>query len=70
MPAGPLGKIGVTASFARQGRVFALVEAQGEQTGLYRSEDAGQSWSLICRNRELMHRPWYYGAYPCRSARS
>ena len=60
MPAGPLGKIGVASSFARQGRVFALVEAQGEQTGLYRSEDAGQSWSLICRNRELMHRPWYY----------
>ncbi len=68
MPKGPLGKIGVAASPARQGRVFALVEAEGRKTGLYRSGDYGRSWKSVCRSRDLMHRPWYYAhvfADPC-----
>ena len=57
---GVLGKIGVTISGAKQGRVFALVEGDENNTGLFISEDYGLSWKLQCPNRDLIHRPWYY----------
>jgi len=60
LPTGPLGKIGVTVSPARSGRVWALVEAEGDQCGLYRSDDHGASWTQTQASRDLMHRPWYY----------
>ncbi|MEM7300395.1 MAG: glycosyl hydrolase [Pseudomonadota bacterium] len=56
---GMLGKIGVTMG-PKSGRVWALVEAKDEQAGLYRSDDGGETWSNICPNRDLIHRPWYY----------
>ena len=57
---GLLGKMGVAVSPVRSGRVFALVEASGRKSGLYRSDDYGASWKHICPNRDLIHRPWYY----------
>ncbi len=57
---GLLGKMGVSVSPAKQGRVFALVEADEDNTGLYRSEDYGESWHRVTPNRDLIHRPWYY----------
>jgi photosystem II stability/assembly factor-like uncharacterized protein len=60
LPDGMLGKIGVSISPAREGRVWALVEAVGDRTGLYRSDDFGQRWQMVSPNRDLMHRPWYY----------
>lgn len=59
-PDGLRGKIGVAVSPAKAGRVFALVEAEGDKTGLYRSENYGASWTQVSPNRDLMHRPWYY----------
>ena len=60
LPEGLLGKIGVAVSPARAGRVWSLVEAVEEKTGLYRSDDYGDNWKLVCGSRDLMHRPWYY----------
>ena len=60
LPSGPLGKIGVAVSPARAGRVWALVEAEGEKCGLYRSDDHGATWVQTQASRDLMHRPWYY----------
>ncbi|MBN8892932.1 MAG: glycosyl hydrolase [Rhodospirillales bacterium] len=60
LPDGMLGKIGVAVSPVRAGRVWALVEAEGEKTGLYRSEDYGARWVQVSSHRDLMHRPWYY----------
>jgi photosystem II stability/assembly factor-like uncharacterized protein len=56
---GLLGKIGVAIA-PRAGRVWALVEARGDEAGLYRSDDGGETWRNICPNRDLLHRPWYY----------
>jgi len=60
LPEGTIGKVGVSVSAAQPGRVYALIEAEGEKTGLYRSDDHGGRWTLVCSNRDLMHRPWYY----------
>ena len=65
---GLLGKMGVSVSGARQGRVYALVEGDEDNVGMYRSEDYGDSWRRVSPNRDLMHRPWYYThvfADPC-----
>ena len=60
LPGGALGKLGVSISPAQRGRVYALVEAEGDKTGLYRTDDYGQRWIQVTPNRDLMHRPWYY----------
>ncbi len=68
LPEGMLGKLGVTVSPAQPGRVWALIEAMNDQTGLYRSDDTGATWRLVSGSRDLMHRPWYYThvfADPC-----
>jgi photosystem II stability/assembly factor-like uncharacterized protein len=53
-----LGRIGVTASPAQAGRVWALVEA--EDGALFRSDDYGQTWERMNENADLRRRPWYY----------
>ena len=60
LPDGLLGKLGVSVSPARAGRVWTLIEAVGDKTGLYRTEDYGARWIKVSSNRDLMHRPWYY----------
>lgn len=54
-----VGKIGVSASPARTGRVWALVEAT-HSPGLYRSDDFGEGWTLVSKSTDLRYRPWYY----------
>jgi photosystem II stability/assembly factor-like uncharacterized protein len=60
LPGGVLGKLGVSVSEAQPGRVYALIEADEEHIGLYRTDDYGRNWSYISPNRDLIHRPWYY----------
>ena len=57
--AATLGKIGVAASPARSGRVWALVESDAAP-GLYRSDDFGETWTLASDRQDLRYRPWYY----------
>ena len=59
LPAGLLGKIGVAASPAKAGRVWAIIEAK-DKPGLYRSDDFGETWRLLTDNPDLRQRPWYY----------
>ncbi len=58
LPSGILGKIGIAASPAQAGRVYALVEH--EEGGMYRSDDYGDSWKFIARNNDIISRAWYY----------
>jgi photosystem II stability/assembly factor-like uncharacterized protein len=58
LPTGLLGRIGVTASPAQPGRVWALVEA--EDGAMFRSDDYGQTWERLSENADLRRRPWYY----------
>ncbi|MDP4656455.1 MAG: glycosyl hydrolase [Algoriphagus sp.] len=56
---GTLGIIGVSVSAVDSERVYALVENK-DQGGLYRSDDAGATWTLINSDRKLRQRAWYY----------
>ncbi len=57
---GELGKIGLAVSPANPERVFAIVEAEKSKAGLYRSDDGGRSWELLCNDQDLTARSWYY----------
>jgi photosystem II stability/assembly factor-like uncharacterized protein len=59
LPKGLKGKIGVAASPAKAGRIWALIEHRTEG-GLYRSDDAGASWNKVSDNQHLLSRAWYY----------
>jgi len=56
---GLIGKIGVSASPAKGGRVWALIEAQ-EEPGIYRSDDFGDTWTKVSAKQDLRYRPFYY----------
>ena len=58
LPKGLKGRIGVAASPARPGRVWALIEA--EDGGVFRSDDAGATWELLNDSDDVRGRPWYY----------
>ncbi len=55
-----VGKIGVDISASNPQRVYAIVEAEYGEGGLYRSDNAGNSWKLINPHRVLHSRAWYY----------
>jgi photosystem II stability/assembly factor-like uncharacterized protein len=58
-PAGPIGKIGVAVSGANSNRVWVIVEHE-PQGGVYRSDDAGESWEQVNDERKLRQRAFYY----------
>jgi len=61
LPTDVIGKANLAVTAANPNRIYALVEAK-PGGGLYRSEDAGQSWKLISSNGQLITRPFYYVA--------
>ncbi len=54
------GRIGVTVSGADPDRVWTIVEAEDDQTGVFRSDDGGSTFELVSQRAELLQRPWYY----------
>jgi photosystem II stability/assembly factor-like uncharacterized protein len=58
LPTGTLGKIGVSCSPAKPGRVWALIEA--EDGALFRSDDSGDTWQRLSEQEGLRWRAWYY----------
>ena len=58
LPSGVLGRIGVAVSGADGNRVYAIIEA--EKGGIYRSDDTGESWTLINPDHRYTQRAWYF----------
>ena len=56
---GPIGKIGVAVSPANPNRVWALIEHEPDG-GVWRSDDAGDSWERVNEERKLRQRAFYY----------
>jgi len=55
-----MGKIGLAVSKVNPDRVFAIVEAERSKAGLYRSDDGGKKWELMCNDHQITARAWYY----------
>lgn len=58
LPAGTIGRIGVSVSGADSNRVYAIVEAA--EGGVFSSDDAGETWTLVSSDRRLRQRAFYY----------
>ncbi len=54
----PVGKVAVAIAQSNPSRVYALV--QDTQPCLYRSDDGGQTWTLVSHNHMMMQRDSYY----------
>jgi photosystem II stability/assembly factor-like uncharacterized protein len=60
LPEGLIGKLDLAISPADSSIVYLLVEAPGEERGLYRSEDQGETFEQVSSKEDLTTRPFYY----------
>lgn len=58
LPGDEYGRIAVSVSRVNPDIVFALVES--ERTGLFRSEDKGENWTLVSTASAISERPFYF----------
>ena len=58
LPAGIMGRIGVSVSGADSNRVYAMVESK--EGGVYRSDDGGANWIRMNEDGRLRQRAWYF----------
>ncbi|MEH6681365.1 MAG: glycosyl hydrolase [Sediminicola sp.] len=54
------GKAGISVSRANSERVYAVLEAETDKGGVYRSDDGGKKWTQVNKDRINIARSWYY----------
>ncbi|MEN2281401.1 glycosyl hydrolase [Algoriphagus sp. SE2] len=56
------GKMAISVSRANSNKVYALIESDTNQDkgGLFVSNNAGESWSMVSGDNRLVQRAWYY----------
>ena len=59
LPSGIIGNVGMAISPAKPSRIWALIENE-PNGGVYRSDDAGATWTLLNQSRDLRQRAWYF----------
>ncbi|MDA9588578.1 hypothetical protein N9R82_05880 [Flavobacteriaceae bacterium] len=60
LPNGKIGKIDLAVSPADPNRLYALIEADKGQGGVYISYDKGTHFKAMSHRKELVNRPFYY----------
>src|SRR5262245_32729447 len=57
-----MGKMAIAVSRSNPEKVYALIEGDSysPNRGLYASENAGKTWSLVSTENRLVQRAWYY----------
>ncbi len=58
LPASP-GRIGLAVAPSNPRRVYAMIDA--EKGGMYRSDDAGATWTRTSDDTRIWSRGWYFG---------
>ena len=59
LPKGPMDRIGVAVSRSSPNTVYVISETTDEGE-LWRSDDAGATWQMVSRDRNINFRPFYY----------
>jgi photosystem II stability/assembly factor-like uncharacterized protein len=59
LPTDGLGRIGIAVAPSNRSRVYAIVDAK--DGGLFRSDDAGATWSKASSDSRIWGRGWYFG---------
>ncbi|WP_321826206.1 WD40/YVTN/BNR-like repeat-containing protein [Maribacter dokdonensis] len=56
------GKMAIAVSPSNSDKVYALIESDSnaDKGGLFVSNDAGESWSMVSGDNRLVQRAWYY----------
>ena len=61
LPSGLMGRIGLALAASNPNKVYAIIQTKDEkQGGVWRTDNAGNSWKRISRDHQLRQRGWYY----------
>ncbi len=60
LPAKPWGRVAVAVAPSKSSVVYAFIEAVPPKNALYRSDDGGQTWTMLDRSQNMIWRPFYF----------
>jgi len=61
LPTANIGRVGLDVPGGQHGkRVYALIDAD-KASGLYRSDNSGEDWTLVSSESRITSRGWYFG---------
>jgi photosystem II stability/assembly factor-like uncharacterized protein len=58
LPTSQMGRIAVAVAPSKPARVYAMIESKDGV--LWRSDDAGENWTMVSNNRSVQARPFYF----------